>query len=304
VRRALALCATATMVVWTDAIPAPSFQNVGRESRSGLAPAGLLHPLAPSAGAIAPIEAFPFRPEEGLQVAPIPSELVALDPDPDRFGSGRPTPLPDTEVADAFAPAGGERGELSVGEGAFWDLLFSDPLLRDLFGPGPLAGFLEEMLRGVRGEGQPIALAALLHEILHESSKPAARRWQPAFGWGAGNRPPSWSPLSWSSAGGALGTVRLQEFRFSDAPGEATRGGAPVPPHEARPTHEAGPADPPPLRPPPDSGPWPGEAPGRSDPGAMEPRTPAPMQIAEPSSLALVTFALFGLFALARLPRG
>lgn len=118
-------------------------------------------------------EDFPFsaivgEAERASQQASDPPP-IALDQDPQRFGSGRPTALwPEDSpfVRDLALPPEG------IGE-AVLETVLSDPLLRDLFGPGPLAQFLEHMLSALRGEGE---IAHPSGEAQAASSAPPRRR--------------------------------------------------------------------------------------------------------------------------------
>lgn len=162
-RWGFAALAAVTVVAWTDPIRPASVQRSGGEGLIGGLAVGLTAPAPSGVNAFSLFEDFPFSlpAGEGVPGADAPPQAVALDPDPDRFGDGIARSLEDADPWGGFVPAGDERGEAAASGDDVLDTVLSDPLLRDLFGPGPLARFLDEMLRGARGEGGPIVIASV-----------------------------------------------------------------------------------------------------------------------------------------------
>ncbi|MCS6855035.1 MAG: PEP-CTERM sorting domain-containing protein [Elioraea sp.] len=204
-RWGVAALAVATMVALTDPIRLSAFQRSGGQTQTGGPVAGLSTGLpgsTPSAvGAFSLFEDFPFSPTRpgeasGLDLPTL--EAIALDPDPDRFGEGIAQSSGRFEALD-FVAAGEERGLPEPAGTAVLDTVLSDPLLRDIFGAGPLARFLDEMLRGARGEGSPALVASA-----SPTPEPVRRRSEDrASGPGFWSSPVPWPGLS----GGAPGLL-------------------------------------------------------------------------------------------------
>ncbi len=155
-RWAFAALAAAAVMSWTGAIrPAPdrwaaASAQFGDRANGGFANLSLF-------------EEFPFSVHDGSAAAgfdPAGAEPVALDPDPDRFGPPFGLLPKDFDPSLSFVPAGEDRGSLAEAAGAVWNTVLSDPLLRDVFGPGPLARLFDEMGRTARGEGGPRDIAS------------------------------------------------------------------------------------------------------------------------------------------------
>lgn len=299
--------------------------------------------VAPPTAAFSLFEDFPFGvAERGRGTAfpaPVDTPPIALDPDPQRFGPGRPAALlPDDLV---FGP---EQAPASVDiRGAVLETVLSDPLLRDLFGPGPLARFLAEVLSAARGEGAQVEAAP----VAQGTPLPPARRVDAAapgggtavmvFPAGTGVPRASPRPAGDQPAPSVADQVAdrvppepndpdslLPPVNLPPVPPTGTiepdAGAAPTEPvfGDGQAGSTAGPGRPP-FGPPP--GPWislpspelgPGSIPGAGPAEGLEPVPPpwtepalGPAIAAVPEAASMATFAvgLLGLLALSR-PRG
>lgn len=157
----LALVAAGAAVIDAGAFgPAPWHEaggaaKVARAEMANRAPLErpMPSPLTTRAATFSVFEDFPFGAAEAGRGTPFAAGAdtppIALDLDPQRFGPGRPAAL----LADELG-LGADPAEASRGFGAeVLETVLSDPLLRDLFGPGPLAEFLADVLNAARGEG-------------------------------------------------------------------------------------------------------------------------------------------------------
>lgn len=210
---------------------------------------------------------------------------IALDPDPQRFGPGRPAALLPDELG--FGPDQA-LGSEDLGA-AVLETVLSDPLLRDLFGPGPLAQFFADVLSAARGEGRPTVVAEGSADAA--GSRPRSSRDQA--------RTPPPPAFSFPIALASRPVVQtLGGPAVADATGSSGSGASLPPP--GVPDHATGPGGA--L---PDSGqglpgndPTPGALP--HEPDVIYPPPPPPAMVAEPGAFVLFGSAVIGLAALAR----
>lgn len=176
-RWGFAALAAGAVLTWTDATRPASFLRAGGPAELGSPGGNPAGPVRSGMAAVSLFEDFPFSLSDDSGMAgfdPPGGEVVALDPDPDRFGPGRSRVPEDVDPPTALVPVDDDRRTLAGAGGALWEKVLSDPLLRDLFGPGPLARFLDELLRGARGEGSPTVIASI--PPVWEPARPSLNR--------------------------------------------------------------------------------------------------------------------------------